>query len=129
MRYNADRRSDPAPTDIHLSSFRASPRVHGYVNFSSAPRSLQRDPNALGTQMPKRFLMTAVVAPSVIVRKRRCGTVDEAIRGAKFTADNGAVAALNSDREGNPFLLGEAGPNPDSWAQSLPNQCGSKGRG
>jgi hypothetical protein len=71
MRYNADRRSDPAPTDIHLSSFRASPRVHGYVKLVSAPRSPQRDPNAGGTQMPKRFLVTAVDAPAVIVRKGR----------------------------------------------------------
>jgi len=79
--------------------------------------------------MPKCFLVTAVVASSAVVRNRRCAAVDEAARGAKFAADNGAVAALNSDREGNPFLLDEAGPKRDSWAQSFPNQYASKGRG
>ena len=63
------RPTNPRQRSFGLSSFRASPRVHGYVNFASAPRSPQRDPNAGGTQMPKRFLVTAADPPADIVRK------------------------------------------------------------
>ena len=50
--------------------------------------------------MPQYFFVAVAAAPSRAARSRPCGTIDEALRGAKFVLANGAASAWIVDGDG-----------------------------